>query len=88
MTIGHPTETDAIFIGTQRPTRDAAIARWKESKHTCPMGHELTYTGTSIIASWKHEPQNCWKNGCYDDPVYVSLNELIAAGWKPKEPLQ
>lgn len=86
MTIGHPTDTDAIMVGTQRPTLEVAKQQCADAGRTCPMGHTMKYVGTSIIAAWENTPSECWAKGCYDKPVHASLKEIIAAGWEPKVP--
>lgn len=89
MTIGEPTDTDVIFVGTHRPTLKNAkgfmldkCERGAESK--CLAGH---WVDMSDIKAWGNYPSlhDCWSAGCYDVPVYASLAEVIAAGWKPKE---
>ncbi len=89
MTIGYPTGDDVILVGTHRPTVEKVLIENpncnKIGAH-CPVGHRVSIAGGSLNPYVENGPADCTRRGCYDKPVYVSLQELIAAGWQPKVP--
>lgn len=69
-----PTANTHVFVGTFRPTPQdisAIVSRARADaayKIYCPLGHG-NYDANGI---WK-----CWSNGCYDTPVYKTIEEVV-----------
>ncbi len=79
MNIGRPTETETILVGMHRPDYKAAMIEERFAgcyESRCPTGHLITKFG---------DDTRCWKLGCWDVPIYASLEELVTAGFVPKQ---
>lgn len=66
-----------VFIGVYRPTfeemKKIETHCILEGVLSCPCGHSVKYR-----ASWYQRMMRCWKEGCYDTPVHVSIRDMLA----------
>lgn len=71
-----PSAATHVFVGMYRPTLeeiDRIIANGVAEKiYYCPFGHEARY-----MRYWVNLAKKCWKSGCYDTPVYVTVKDLL-----------
>lgn len=62
-----PSPETHVFVGMFRP-------QWRDPSGgyvcVCPRGHSR-----GAIAGG--DPRTCWENGCYDTPVYKTIEEVV-----------
>lgn len=65
-----------VWVGQFRPTRETLehYIRWgmDNCRYDCPTGHTSRYR-----AGWASFALRCWSKGCFDQPVYVTVRELL-----------
>jgi hypothetical protein len=71
-----PTAKTHVHIGMYRPTFEE-IRRIEqqcllEGVMACPFGHTVRFR-----KAFAHRVMKCWREGCYDQPVYSSVKDIL-----------
>ena len=75
-----PTAATHVFVGMFRPPWSEVLKYLSQPRAvgvvpTCPHGHELKWNWGAV---W-NDAQRCWEFGCFDTPVYVTIEEVLKA---------
>jgi hypothetical protein len=76
--MSEPTAATHVFVGMFRPKWETVPEEQWNPRLYCPHGHILTDTvyvdhGGSECSIRK----KCWEDGCFDTPVYVTIEEAL-----------
>jgi hypothetical protein len=71
-----PSPKTHVFIGMYRPTEveilDLIDRHMADFHSCCPFGHKCKFK-----KSWPYMARNCWRAGCFDSPVYMTIRDLV-----------